>query len=63
MLHTRLQLLDPYIVPFQYGVRTGRSTSNAVYIARRVQDLAGSTLYMLALDFAKAFDSLPHSTL
>ena len=58
--------LDDRIVDFQYGYRRGRSTAEPIFIARRIQELAerhGTQLYMLALDYSKAFDSTPHEKL
>ena len=58
--------VDPHLVEFQYGFRPGRSTATPIFIARRVQDLAersGQRLMMLALDYSKAFDFLPHSSI
>ena len=58
--------LDDRIVDFQYGYRRGRSTAETIFIARRIQELAerhGTQLYMLALDYSKAFDSIPHEKL
>ena len=67
MLQRRLlEHIDPHLVPFQYGFRPGRSTATPVFIARRVQDLAeraGHRLMMLALDYSKAFDFLPHPSI
>ena len=58
--------LDSCIVDFQYGYRQGRSTAEPIFIARRIQEMAerhGLQLYMLALDYSKAFDSIPHDKL
>ena len=67
MLQERLrQTLDTKIVDFQFGYRQGRSTAEPIFIARRVQEIAekyGIPLYMLALDYSKAFDSIPHAKL
>ena len=67
MIQERLRnSLDDRIVPFQYGYRRGRSTAEPIFIARRTQDLAersGTPLYILALDYSKAFDSIPHPKL
>ena len=54
---------DDRIVDFQYGYRRGRSTAEPIFIAHRIQELAerhGTQLYMLALDYSKAFDCIPH---
>ena len=67
LLQNRLrEALDNRIVDFQYGYRQGRSTAEPIFIARRTQELAerhGRHLYILALDYAKAFDSIPHGKL
>ena len=67
LLQTRLrETLDDRIVDFQYGYRKGRSTAEPIFIARRVQELAerhGIPLYLLALDYTKAFDWIPHPKL
>eukprot|EP00971_Amphidinium_carterae_P217594 4319431-Amphidinium_carterae.1 len=66
MIHQRLQVLDPHLAPYQFGYRRGKSTSNAVFVVRRLQELAereGQSLFMLALDFSKAFDSISHQKL
>ena len=60
------ETLDHRIVDFQFGYRKGKSTAEPIFIARRTQELAersGKTLYMLALDYSKAFDSIPHPKL
>ena len=51
----------------QYGFRSGRGTSEALFVARRLMDdtwaqKAGSLIF-LALDWAKAFDSVSPSAL
>ena len=67
MIQNRLRdTLDDRIVDFQFGYRRGRSTAEPIFIARRVQELAerhGTQLYLLALDYSKAFDSIPHEKL
>ena len=48
------------IRPTQYGFRSNRGTSDALYIARRIIDAANisseGSLYFLLLDWSKAFD-------
>ena len=65
LLQNRLkEALDDRIVDFQYGYRQARSTAEPIFIARRVQEIAerhGLQLYLLALDYSKAFDSIPTS--
>ena len=64
--HRLRETLDGRIVDFQYGFRQGRSTAEPIFIARRIQELAerhGLHLYFLALDYSKAFDSIPHEKL
>ena len=50
----------------QYGFRKNKSTIGAVFIARRLQELAerkGSSNMMLLLDWEKAFDKVDHEWL
>ena len=67
MVQERLRnTMDHRIVDFQFGYRRGKSTAEPIFIARRTQEFAerhGNTLYMLALDYSKAFDSIPHTKL
>jgi len=59
--------VDGFIWPSQFGFRPGCSTEQAIYIARRRIELAraqrGGQVSLLALDWAKAFDSLNVSSL
>ena len=58
--------LDSRIVDFQYGYKQGRSTAEPIFIARRIQEIAerhGLQLFLLALDYSKALDSIPHDRL
>ena len=67
MLQTRLlETLDPHLVPQQFGFRPGKSTADAIFIARRVRDHAersGTRFLMLALDYRRAFDSIAKKSL
>ena len=51
----------------QYGFRSGRGTSEALFVARRLMDdvwaQKDGSLVFLALDWAKAFDSVSPSAL
>ena len=45
----------------QYGFRKGKRTTHALYIARRIQDLAeqsGDNIVLVLLDWEKAFDKI-----
>ena len=54
--------LDSHIRELQYGFRQGRSTSEAIYLVRRLQDLVDAkkhqVLYLMFLDWSKAFDRI-----
>ena len=54
--------LDDRIRELQFGFRKGRSTSEAIYLVRRLQDLVDAkkyqVLYVLFLDWSKAFDKI-----
>ena len=54
--------LDDRIRPLQFGFRKGRSTSEATYLIRRLQDLVDAkktqVLYLMFLDWSKAFDKI-----
>jgi len=55
-----------FISNTQYGFRQGKSTAQAIYLARRILDLSereGSNLSMILLDWEKAFDKIDHSRL
>ena len=53
---------DDFIWPTQFGFKRGRGTHDALFIARRLQERAWATnngkIIFLALDWAKAFDSV-----
>eukprot|EP00975_Prorocentrum_lima_P000900 188648-Prorocentrum_lima.AAC.1 len=64
LLRVRLQTtLDKQLHPTQYGFRPLRGTSDALYNVRRLTDIGESTkqpLFLLLLDWEKAFDKLNH---
>ena len=56
--------IDPFISESQFGFRRDRSTTQALFVARRLQDIGeqtGDRVVMLFLDWEKAFDKLCHS--
>ena len=58
------QGLDSWLTKTQYGFRKKRSTAQAIYIARRLQDLAEkskSRSTLILLDWEKAFDKVSQS--
>ena len=58
--------LENWIMNTQYGFRTGRSTSHAIFLARRLQSFAeitGKNLALVMLDWEKAFDKIDHGRL
>ncbi len=60
------KFLDHKINTTQFGFRKGRSTSDAIFIIRRLQDLSEKTrkqVFMLLLDWEKAFDKVLHHKL
>ena len=67
LIRTRLQVvLENTLSTTQYGFRTAKSTSHAIYLVRRMQDIAeqqGSNLIMAFLDWEKAFDKVKHDRL
>ena len=60
IIHKRIsETIDAHITKTQYGFRKSRSTSHALYLARRIQDLAeqsGENIVLVLLDWEKAFD-------
>lgn len=54
--------LGDKIRELQFGFRKGRSTSEAIYLVRRLQDLVDAkkfqVLYLMFLDWSKAFDKI-----
>ena len=62
MIQMRLAAnIEEKIWKTQYGFRAKRSTAEALYITRRIQDFYethGEILFMLFLDWEKAFDKV-----
>ena len=67
MIRTRLlHAYDPWIQKSQYGFRPRKSTTQAIFIARRLLDLAErqhSNLSLILLDWEKAFDKVNQTKL
>ena len=67
MIKNRLsQGLENWIMNTHYGFRSGRSTSHAIFLARRLQSFAeatGKNISIILLDWEKAFDRLDHNRL
>ena len=66
LIKNRLEGLENWIMNTQYGFRTGRSTSHAIFIARRLQSFAeitGKNLALVMLDWERAFDKIDHGSL
>ena len=69
ILLTRLKVAgaEARIWPSQFGFRSGTGTADALFIARRLIDRAierkDGRLLLLALDWAKAFDSIAPDSL
>ena len=67
MIRNRMQqVLEGSLCSTQYGFRPGRSTAHAIYLTRRMQDIAeqqGSNLVITMLDWEKAFDKIVHDRL
>ena len=58
--------LDNRIDNNQYGFRTKRSTTQPLFVARRLNDIAeasGDPLFLVSLDWAKAFDTIDQDEL
>ena len=61
MIQTRLAGRIHKFIKTQYGFRKGKSTTHALYIARRIQDLAaqnGDNIVLVLLDWEEAFDKI-----
>ena len=58
---------EPHLRDNQYGFRAGRSTNDAVFLVRRMQDLIdgkrNQALYTLFIDWHKAFDAIKPAAL
>ena len=55
--------IDTWISPTQYGFRKGKSTAHALFITRRLLDIAETenrNLTLIMLDWEKAFDKVVH---
>ena len=67
MVKNRLvDALETWISKTQYGFRPKRSTAQAIFIARRLMDIAerqGSNMAMVLLDWEKAFDKIAQDKL
>eukprot|EP00971_Amphidinium_carterae_P286084 5680485-Amphidinium_carterae.1 len=67
MIHSRFsEKFDAHIVDFQYGYRKHQSSAQPVFNVRRLMDIAeatGSSLYVMALNYQKVFNSIPHEVL
>ena len=53
--------IDKHIHKMQYGFRKGRSTSQPLFLCRRIQDLSEAfkkKLTLVFLDWEKAFDNI-----
>ena len=58
--------IDKFIHPTHYGFRAKRITSQSLYIARRIQDIAeqsGDQILLVLLDWEKAFDKIDQDRL
>ena len=62
MIKNRLSVsLEPWIQKTQYGFRPQKSTSQALFLARRLLDIAerqGTNMTLVLLDWEKAFDKI-----
>ena len=58
--------LDTWLMQTQYGFRKSKSTSQAIFVARRLQDISEksrSSSTLILLDWEKAFDKVSHKKL
>ena len=67
MIRNRMQdVLEEHLCDTQYGFRPFRSTSQAIYLTRRLQDIyeqKGTNMIITFLDWEKAFDKVQHCLL
>ena len=67
MIKRRLVVvLEPWIHKTQYGLRPRKSTSQAIFLTRRLMDLAerqGTNMSLVLLDWEKAFDKIDQKKL
>ena len=67
MIRYRMQqAIEDKLSKTQYGFRPGKSTSDALYVIRRIQDYAeskGARLSLALLDWEKAVDKIQHDKL
>ncbi len=66
MKHRLTDSLEDDVWKTQYGFRKGRSTAHALFVARRILDLAAAGtdhLFMVFLDWETAFDKVDHEML
>ena len=58
--------IDQHLHQTQFGFRSKKSTSQALYLARRIQDIAeqsGESIVLVMLDWEKAFDKIDQTKL
>ncbi len=61
-----VKAIDVHIQKTQYGFRCSRSTSQAIYLARRIQYIAeapGDNIILVFLDWEKPFDKVDQNKL
>ena len=68
--YTLPKTVDKNVHKTQYGFRKDRSTNQAIHIVRRLVDLGERTsknkdehIYLVLLDWEKAFDKIGHTAL
>eukprot|EP00975_Prorocentrum_lima_P024813 5208691-Prorocentrum_lima.AAC.1 len=58
--------MDPFLTPTQFGFRKHQGTADALYCVRRAADIGESTkapVFVVLLDWEKAFDRIYHCSL